>query len=163
MASSTLLTVDQYLKTPYEWEPEYVRGELIERPTPNKIHARLVALLTRRLPEAAFFYVEFRMRLSTDVIRIPDLAIFAAEPEDFPASPPIATIEVISPDDRLSEILRKCGEYREWGVPNIWVIEPDVRKFYVYTAGLSEVAQFELPEYGFSVSAESLFAEAIGR
>jgi hypothetical protein len=53
---------------------------------PNKIHARLVALLTR-LPDALYCYVEFRMRLAESVFRIPDLAAFRAEPDDFPASP----------------------------------------------------------------------------
>jgi Uma2 family endonuclease len=163
MASTTLLTVEEYLKTHYEWEPEYVRGELIERAMPNKIHARLVALLTRRLPDALYCYVEFRMRLPESVFRIPDLAAFRDEPDDFPAAPPLVTVEVTSPDDPLSEILRKCEEYRAWGVPNIWVIESEVRKFYVYTAGLSEVDRFDLAEFGFSVSAESLFAEATAR
>jgi Uma2 family endonuclease len=163
MASTTLLTVEQYLKSHYEWEPEYVRGELIERAMPTKIHAKLVYLLSRRLPDQVHGFVEFRMRLQEGVFRIPDLAVFRDEPDDFPATPPLVAVEVTSPDDRLSEILRKCEEYRAWGVPNIWVIESEMRKFYVYTAGLSEVDRFQLPEFGFSVTAASLFAAAIGQ
>jgi len=159
MAGTVAITVEDYLKTPYEWEPEYVHGELIERPMPNKIHAKLTGLLARRLPEAIGLYVEFRMRLAYDVFRIPDLALFVDEPDEIPKSPPLATIEIMSPDDRFPEVIQKCEEYRKWGVPNIWVIEPRSRKFFVYTAGLSERDRFELPDFGFDITAESLFAK----
>jgi hypothetical protein len=45
-------------------------------------------------------------------------------------------------------------------VPNIWVIDPELRKLYVYTAGLSERDRFDLPELGFTVTAGELFASA---
>jgi len=32
MATKSLITAEQYLSTPYEWEPEFVRGEIVERP-----------------------------------------------------------------------------------------------------------------------------------
>jgi hypothetical protein len=77
--------------------------------------------------------------------------------------PPVGHRRSNFADDRLSEVPRKCEEYGTWGVPNIWVIESEMRKLYVYTAGFSEVDRFELPEFGFSVTAASLFSAAIGQ
>jgi len=162
MSGTALQTIEDYLAASYEWEPEYVRGVIQERPMPTRFHGKLVYLLSRRLPAAVDASVECRLRLAPDVVRIADLAIFT-EPDSgevYPNKPPLVTLEVLSPDDRVSEAIEKCEEYRTWGVAHIWVIEPRLQKFYVYTAGLSERDRFELPEYGFCVTAESLFAAA---
>ncbi len=39
MATGTQIPVEQYLSTDYEREPEYIRGEIVERPIPNLIHS----------------------------------------------------------------------------------------------------------------------------
>ncbi len=130
---------------------------------PTWVHGKLLYFLIRRLPPSCTGGVEVRMRIAEDVVRIPDLSVFlaSAEPaEQHPSQPPLVTVEVLSPDDRHVEVMRKCHEYREWGVPNIWVIDPEARKLYVYTAGLSERDRFELPELGFTLSAAELFAAA---
>jgi Uma2 family endonuclease len=164
MASTTLLTVDQYLAAHVsdEWPPEYVRGELVERSMPKWLHGRLQSLLAAHLNKAGLLSAtEVHIRVADDVIRIVDVAAYENAPDDeIPRTPAFVLAEVVSPQDPLPGVMTKLDEYRRWGVPNIWLIEPRRRKFYVYTAGLSEVEQFELPELGFSVSAESLFAEA---
>ena len=78
-----------------------------------------------------------------------------------PASPPLLVVEIVSPDDRHEELLRKLDQYREWGVEHIRVVQPELRKLHVYDArGLTEVSQFELAEAGVRIAAEQLFAEA---
>ena len=106
------------------------------------------------------------MRLSGDLFRIPDLAVFAAAPplEQAPSSPPLIVVEIASPDDHLQDFLQKLEEYRAWGVRHVWVVEPELKKFYVYTAtGLTQVSQFDLPQFGFLVIAAELFTEADAR
>jgi hypothetical protein len=39
MGTKALISPEQYLSTHYEWDPEYVRGELRERPMPDGVHA----------------------------------------------------------------------------------------------------------------------------
>ena len=40
MATKALITPEQYFATPFEREPELVRGEVVERPLPNLIRGR---------------------------------------------------------------------------------------------------------------------------
>lgn len=163
MATTSLLTADQYLKQHFEaLEPEFVHGELIERSMPTSIHAWLTHLLSMRLHGAGFCLVGVRCRLSDDVIRIPDLAIFSSFPsERVPSSPPLVAIEIVSPDDRHEELLRKLDQYRDWGVQHIWIVQPELKKLHVYDArGLTEVRQFELADRGIQIAADQLFAEA---
>lgn len=161
MRGTATLSVEKYLSTSFEWEPEYLHGELVERPMPNFIHGFIIALLAIRLRPYGYPSAGVRLRIASDLVRIPDLSFFVGtQPEArYPAEPPFATVEIISDDDRYRDVMDKCEEYRGWGVPNIWVIDPDLRKFYVYSAGLSERDEFELPGLGFTITARSLFDE----
>lgn len=166
MATTTLLTADQYLKMHFEERaPEFVHGELIERSMPTPLHGRLHYLLALRLQNVGFGVIGVHMRLADDVIRIPDLAIFRDPPESrMPSSPPFIIVEIISPDDRHAELMKKFDQYRAWGVEHIWVVEPDIQKLHVYESrGLIEVKQFELPESKIRIDAAALFAEASAR
>lgn len=160
MASTTLLTLEQYLNTPFEYEPEFSGGELIERSMPTPMHALLTVLLAARLQEAGWCLAAARVRLSTSVIRIPDLCVYHEFPkEKLPTSPPFVAVEIVSPDDRHEDLLTKLEQYRAWGIENVWVVEPELRKFHVYDSrGLTEVAAFELPNL--RIDAAELFARA---
>jgi Uma2 family endonuclease len=96
---------------------------------------------------------------------IADVAAYRETPRDeIPTSPPFLVIEVISPDDRHQELLIKLKQYRAWGIEHIWVLEAELQEFHVYSEdGLVWVDSFELPEFGFKVSAAELFAEATAR
>jgi Uma2 family endonuclease len=167
MASTALLTVEQYFNARFEGlEPEFVHGELVERFMPTLMHGWLQSLLIIRLRIAGFPVTAVRMRLAPDIIRIPDIALYTGSlPEDqVPAQPPLAVVEITSPDDRHTEVLRKLEEYREWRVQHIWVVEPELKQFHVYDSrGLVQVNEFELPALGFRVTAEELFREATAR
>lgn len=160
MASTALLTVEQYLNTHFEYEPEFVEGEIIERSMPTTMHALLTVLLAVRLQEAGCCLAAARLRLAEKVIRIPDLCVYHQFPkEKLPTSPPFITVEIVSPDDRHERLLKKLEQYRAWGVKNIWVVEPELRKFHVYDSrGLTEVEAFELPHL--RIDAEELFLRA---
>lgn len=161
MAATTLLTVDQYLKMHFEdTEPEFVRGELIERSMPNLMHGRLRHLLSVYLHGAGFCASEVRMLLASDVVRIPDLALFHSRPQEpVPVMPPFLVVEITSPDDRHEELLRKLDQYRDWGVEHIWIVQPELKKLHIYDArGLTEVSRFELADL--RIGSDELFAEA---
>jgi Uma2 family endonuclease len=168
MASSTVITAEQYLATHLgdEYPPEFVRGELVYRSIPKWLHSRLQHLLSVRLHQAGLLCApELHVRVADDVIRIADIAVYREAPEEeIPSSPALIIIEVVSPDDRHQELLRKLEDYRAWGAEHIWVVEPLLAKFHVYRNGnLNEVHAFELSEFGLSVNAAQLFAEATAR
>jgi len=45
-------------------------------------------------------------------------------------------IEILSEDDRMSKMMEKLEEYDRKGVPNIWLIDPRLRKTAVYSSGV---------------------------
>jgi Uma2 family endonuclease len=98
------------------------------------------------------------MRLRHDLVYIPDVAVFYPdEPEGLPEKPPLVAIEVLSLDDRLSEVRAKLGEYRAWGVPNVWLVDPHSKRFYVCDSGLREVERLTIPDMGIELTKTALF------
>ncbi len=167
MATIAQLTAEQYFAMYFEErEPEFVRGELVERPMPTWSHSRIQHLLLLSLDRVGYCAPELRMQLADDVVRIPDVAVLSAPPPDerAPSSPPFLVVEVSSPDERFQNLLRKLEEYRVWGVTHIWVVEPELKEFHIYSAsGLARVTQFELPEFDFRLNAAELFARVSAR
>jgi Uma2 family endonuclease len=160
MATKALITAEQYLATHFEREPEFVRGEIVERTLPNLTHGGTQQRLAVHLDPVGYCCTEVRMRLTEDVYRIPDVAVFegAGPAGEVPCSPPLLVVEVSSPDDRLHDLLQKLEEYRVWGVRHIWLVEPELKKFHIYDHGsLREVSRLELAELGFVVTAAELF------
>lgn len=45
------------------------------------------------------------------------------------------TIEILSEDDKMTKVIEKLEEYESKGVPNIWLIDPRLRKMSVYSGG----------------------------
>ncbi len=166
MATKAVIPVEEYLRTSFEGpDREFVNGEVVERNVGEKPHsavqARLIELfyeLRRKYP--LYSLPELRLKLSPRRYRVPDLAVFAGEQpaEDVPSSPPLIVVEVVSRDDRYTEVIRKLAEYHEWGVPHVWLVDPWMRKLYVYMgSALSEVAAFEIPEYNARIRGEDVF------
>jgi Uma2 family endonuclease len=158
MATKTLITAEQYLSTHFEREPEFVRGEIVERPLPNNTHSEIQQRLSALLDRTGFCRPELRVRVAQDSYRLPDMAVFDRKPTgEVPDSPPFLIIEIVSPDDRYRDLMHKLQDYRTWGVRNIWVVEPELRTLYVYDGGLIERQTVELHELGFSIAAADLF------
>jgi len=75
-----------------------------------------------------------------------------------PEKPPFVAIEVLSLDDRLSDVRAKMGEYRAWGVPHVWLVDPHAQRFYICEAGLHEVESLTIPEMSIELTKSALFA-----
>ena len=39
-----------------------------------------------------------------------------------PTIPPFVAIEILSPDDRMTDVRNKLAEYRAWGVTHVWLV-----------------------------------------
>ena len=163
MASRLQVAPSEYLSTSFDGtDREYVRGEIVERSMPNFLDGEMqfeLAFRFRQLRDShrLFGCSETRMRLAPDLYRIPDIAVFAESKPDepVPSRPPLVVIEIISPDDRYSEMLEKLAEYQQWGVANIWVVDPHRRTLAAYEDGaLRTVPTLALPGYPFELSAD---------
>jgi len=167
VATKTQITAEQYLRMTFEHDAEFFHGEIVERSMPDYKHARIQALLAilfggLRRTHALFVCAELRLKLAPDVYRVPDITVIAGEPpqQPYPDQPPLVAIEILSKDDRHSDLMQKLEEYRAWGVPNIWVIDPATRRFSIYTElGLQNVSSFTLAGYPFVFTPADLFSE----
>lgn len=79
---------------------------------------------------------------------------------------PELVVEIMSPDDRWSEVMEKLREYFAIGVKLVWVADPDARIVYAYRS-LTDVREFTDRETligdnvlpGFSVPVADLFED----
>lgn len=59
-------------------------------------------------------------------MRIADLClVLRSQPvEQVLTIPPLAVIEILSPEDRISRYGQRLADYRQMGISNIWVVDP---------------------------------------
>jgi Uma2 family endonuclease len=102
-----------------------------------------------------------RMKLAQEIYRIPDVAAFAVPPDQaVPEHPPLVVVEILSPDDRYHDVMQKLEEYRAWGVPNIWVVDPLSKRLSFYTeSGLHNVSSLALSDYPLELTPAALFSD----
>jgi len=138
-------------------------GELVGRTSPDCLHGRTQLLpgiffeaLRRKLP--VYACTETRMKLREGLYLIPDVAVFRpSAPALLPDSPPLIAIEVLPPDDCLTAVREKLEEYRDWGVPHVWLVDPHSRCLYNCDTGLTEVTSFAVPELGVEIGPAEIF------
>ncbi len=137
----TLLSIEEYLRTGYHPDVDFVDGEIQERNLGEHDHGRLQYVL------APFFFskekqwaihgvVEQRIRVSLSRVRVCDLAILRADAprEKVTETPPLICIEILSPEDRLSRAQKVLADYLAMGVENIWLIDPLRRSAHTFNA-----------------------------
>jgi Uma2 family endonuclease len=132
MPTSAAVPVEEYLRTTYHPDKEYVDGELVERNVGEWRHSLLQmltgSLLLSRAHGRFLVFSELRIRVSSDPARyrIPDLCVVALPyaPEPVLTQPPHLVVEITSPDDRVADVLEKVGEYLAAGIPHIWLPDP---------------------------------------
>lgn len=80
-------------------------------------------------------------RMSRGNIRSPDLAVMAIErlpqgqpPVDFVDGAPDLAVEIVSPSENQKDLAQKVLEYFESGAREVWLLFPERKQFYRYTA-----------------------------
>lgn len=137
----SLLSIDEYLRTSYHPDVDFVDGEIEERNLGEFEHARIQGLIaaifvSHEKAWSTTTVVEQRIRVSPSRVRICDIAALrsAAPREKVTATPPLLCIEVLSPEDRLSRAQLVLADYRAMGVENIWLIDPLRRSAHTFDA-----------------------------
>ena len=139
MASRTLISVEEYLRTSYRPDCDYVDGLIEERNVGEKSHGKLqkkLLLLLAALEETygIFAIQEQRVQVSETRFRVPDLCVYLSEPtEEVFHTPPYLCIEVLSPEDRLNRLEERVDDYLDMGVPFVWVLDPLTKRAWKIT------------------------------
>jgi Uma2 family endonuclease len=144
--SPTLIPLEEYLRTSYHPDADYVDGEIEERNLGEFEHATFQSAINgwfwpRRTEWAISPVTEQRIRIGSSRVRICDVAILRADAprEKVITTAPLICIEVLSPEDRLSRAKQVLNDYLNMGVENIWLIDPLRRAAYTFDAkGLHE-------------------------
>jgi len=184
MATKTLLSIADYVVLE---EPEGVRyelseGELIVTPSTSFFHNELrdkfngslrVFVARHRLGSVTS---ETDVQLAEDIVRRPDVAFFRAgrlqgvdlDRVPLPVAPDLA-VEVVSKNDRAADLLLKVSQYLAAGVQAVWLLYPQTRLAYRYTArrlepevrSAKDGAKFEEPDLlpGFSLALADIFGD----
>jgi len=153
----TGVSVEEYLKTSYKPACDYLDGVLRQKPLPTRKHALLQSWLGQLIrtgfpgfePES-----ELTVRISERRYLVPDLAVQRMDhiQDPYPTEPVHLCVEILSPDDRTSELFAKCEEYHAWGVKMVWIVDPDNEPAWEYRSG---ERPHEIPADG-SLTAEGI-------
>jgi len=156
MATGSIVSIHEYLNTSYRPDCDYVDGVVLERHLGEYDHARLQRALVvyfdnRRKEWGVEVVAEQRVQVSSTRFRIPDVCVIVDEgrPEQIFRTPPLACIEILSKDDRLSEMQERIDDFLNFGVRYVWILDPARRKAWRCTPdGMHEVSELrtESPE-----------------
>jgi len=141
MSVETPISVEEYLSTSYDPGVEYVDGVLVVGDWLHRLVQRnLIVALSRKYPRV-YAVPELRSQTSATRYRLPDVCVLLAAPKTkYLLDAAFLAVEILSEDDSMSKMMEKLEEYDRKGVPNIWLIDPRLRKMAIYSNGvLNEV------------------------
>lgn len=156
MATTTHVPLEVYLRTDYAPDAEYIDGEVQERPVGEDDHSSwqdaICAWFREHMDEWNIrVRPELRVQVTAENYLVPDVTILdAANPKEKVANrPPVAVFEVLSPENKIREMMRKLELYEQMGIPQIWLIDPSDPVWQRFEDGrLADRETFSLPERG---------------
>lgn len=110
---------------------------------PSKVHAyiqsNIIFELRSRYNDRFTFLSELSLDLEgwgsvPDLSIYPKMAIDVRQDEIRMKTPPLCTVEIISPMQSLQELLDKAKAYFEHGVQSCWLVLPGLRSIYVFSS-----------------------------
>jgi Uma2 family endonuclease len=150
-----ITTAEQLFQEPGLGRCELLQGEVVLISPSGSLHAVVVAALggvlydfvqQRKLGWVFGAEGGFLIRRDPDTVRAPDAAFVSTErmpvsvPAGFFPGPPDLAVEVLSPNDRASDVFAKVSDWLESGCRKVWVVDPETRSIAVY----SPVAQMRM-------------------
>jgi len=140
MGTTTLVSVEEYLRTSFpDADREYVDGRIVERNVGEVDHSdvqsSILHYLRTRYKRQIWAGVEVRVQVKRNRFRIPDVTVMAGSKpaERIIRKPPAVAVEVLSPHDRAGDLEEKINDYLAFGIPYVWVINPETRRAYIHT------------------------------
>jgi Uma2 family endonuclease len=174
--------VDLYNMPDHGGRNELVQGEVVPMSPASTKHGMIVFRLAfevglftskNQLGEVYAAETGFTIQQNPDTVRAPDVAFVAQSriPEEgvpetgFWAIAPDLVAEVVSPNDRMTEIQDKVTDYLAAGVRLVWVVDPKTETVTVYQSlkqvkvlVADDVLEGEDVLPGFELSLKKLFS-----
>jgi Uma2 family endonuclease len=170
------VTIDDMYHMPKDGRKyELVDGEVVVSPA-GMYHAEVVIKIVHIIatyldehPIGKLYGDNVGLIFPNGNLRSPDVSFVRNEklpggvsPVTFGELVPDFAVEVLSPDDRPSRVAQKIGEFLEFGVLLVWVVDPEAQTVTVYRS-LSQTQQFTAKD---TITAEPVlpgFASLVSR
>jgi Uma2 family endonuclease len=168
MATATPLRIStsECPRTSYRPDCDSVDGVIEERNWGGFDHAAVQRALLKwfigqERDLRLIVYPKLRVQASPTRFRVADICTLSASAprEQVIQTPPVAVVEILSPEDRVSRCLNRLDDYRKMGIRKVWVIDPATRRgFDVSSGSWIETASFADADTGIRLDLAALFA-----
>ena len=142
MPTSTMVPLAEYLHTSYRPDRDWIDGEVKERNMGEGQHALIQAFFIMFLGQRQRAWgvrvlPEQRVQVSETRFRVPDVCMArVSDPfERIVRVPPLLCVEILSWDDRMTEIQERVDDYFAMGVQAVWVVDPRRRRAFAAGSG----------------------------
>jgi Uma2 family endonuclease len=155
-----LISVEEYLSTSYpDGDREYLDGLVVERNLGTPHHSALQMILLMHLGGLMKQFQiavrpECRTRVSETRYRVPDVLVMQRpfrQNDRVLLDAPLLIVEIVSPDDRLRDAIRRFRDYEALGVRHIVQMDPEDRTTFIFTNGdlvRRDLTSLEVPGQG---------------
>jgi len=136
--AAVLVPLSEYLGHTYDPDCEYIDGVVLERNVGEIDHSDAqtgVVVYIRKRIKGFWAGVEVRVQVKASRYRVPDVTVVrGGKPVGrIITSPPEVAVEILSPDDRASDMQDKIDDHLGFGIPCVWVIRPETRRAWIHT------------------------------
>ena len=167
MATSTLVPLQVYLESDYRPDCDWIDGEVRERNMGEGQHSNIqqffiVFFSVHKREWGIHIWPEQRVQVAANRFRVPDVTVTRASApfEAIITVAPLLCVEVLSRDQRMSEIDERAQDYLAMGVPVVWIVDPLRRTAYVSDAqGQRQVTELSVAGTEIRVGVAEVFAE----
>jgi Uma2 family endonuclease len=147
-AQERFVSEEEYLRTSYRPDCDYVDGRVEERNVGEYEHGRVQFILVRifGIHEDEWKIVTVpgcRLQVGPKRYRIPDVLILrrGQKVNRIVREAPLLCIEVLSPEDTWARMRARLNDYLALGVEHVWCFDPEAREARRYTADGFEVVR----------------------
>jgi Uma2 family endonuclease len=147
-ADERFVTVEEYLRTSYRPDCDYVDGRVEERNLGEYEHGKIQTVLARILGIREMEWgidviVECRLQVAKTRFRVPDVMVLrrGQKVDRIVREAPLLCIEVLSPEDTWAKMRARLNDYLAMGIEHVWCFDPEAREARRYTADGFEVVR----------------------
>lgn len=149
--AAPLVTAEQFQELLEEGDRwlELVAGRVVRLQPPDEVHGNVVRNLSKALGKSqrstrdlfACFELGLIVARGPDTVRCPAISCFTVADGMGEADKlvsdrrPQLIVEVASSNERREAMSERIRRYQEWGVPLIWVFDPQSRHVHVFRRG----------------------------
>ena len=166
--ATSLISIVEYLASNYEPDRDYIDGVLEERNLGEYDQGRLQLVLGSWFLRHEHEWnlravVEQRIQVCATRFRVADVALLdrARPVEQILTHPPLIVIEVLSPRDTWRRMEERIADYLNFGIPNVWVLDPGSHRAWSITLeGRRELTdRLKVADSPVAIPLEELFQE----